>query len=271
MGAGRSALAPILDSHAHVFTRRLPLADRAASHPAYEYPAEAWIAELDRHGVTFGVVAAASLYGDYNDYTLDALKAHKRLRGTVIASPSTPMAELKAWADAGIVGVRLAWRKLGANLPDLTAFEYQKFLRRLADLNLHVQVLASAGQLPLLLPTLDSSGVRVVIDHFGGPELADGGVDSEGFVLLLRAIENGRTWVKLSAAYRVQEALRRPAAERLLAVAGPERLLWGSDAPFVGFEKVVDYDWTLRQFEALTPDPAVRRAISDTGLKFYFS
>jgi predicted TIM-barrel fold metal-dependent hydrolase len=270
MEAGRSALAPILDSHAHVFTRRMPLADRARAHPDYEYSAEAWTADLDRHGVTFGVIAAASLYGDYNDYTLEALKNHKRLRATVIAEASTPMAELKAMADAGVVGVRLAWRRL-TTFPDLASFEYQKFLRRLADLGMHVQILANASQLPAILPALDIAGVRVVVDHFGLPETHDGGVDSAGFKMLLRTIENGRTWVKMSAPYRVEEELRKPAADRLLAAAGPERLLWGSDAPFVGYEKSVDYEWTLRRFEELTPDAGVRRAISDTGLKFYFS
>ncbi len=52
---------------------------------------------------------------------------------------------------------------------------------------------------------------------------------------------------------------------------GPERLLWGSDCPFVGHEGAVSYRDTLDAFEAAVPDARTRRAISDTALKFYFS
>ena len=56
----------------------------------------------------------------------------------------------------------------------------------------------------------------------------------------------------------------------MLADAGPERLLWGSDAPFVGYEKRVDYARVLASFRSWVPDPAVRAAISRTALKLYF-
>ena len=58
---------PIVDGHAHVFTRRMPLRPDAWAHPDYEYPVELWLADMDAHGIAFGVLAAASLYGDYND------------------------------------------------------------------------------------------------------------------------------------------------------------------------------------------------------------
>ena len=258
---------PIVDCHAHVFTNRMPLAQSAWAHPDYEYAAEAFVADLDRHGIAFGVISAATLYGEYNDYTLEALKAHKRLRATAIATPTTSLEELRRLAAAGVVGVRFAWRRL-TETPDLRAYEYRRMLNRLADLGMHVQLLARAEQMPALLPALDETGVGVVIDHFGGPEA--GGADTQGFEAVLRAFGNGRTWVKLSASYRIGIDLAQACAAKLLNAAGPERLLWGSDAPFVGHEGKVDYVSALRAFEALVPDAKTRRAISDSGVKLYF-
>ncbi|MEJ0023534.1 MAG: amidohydrolase family protein [Alphaproteobacteria bacterium] len=257
--------APIVDCHAHIFVNRMPLAGAGAVHPDYEYAAEDFVADLDRHGVTFGVIAAATLYGDYNDYTLQALRNHKRLRGTIIAEPSIELSVLKAMADAGVVGLRFGWRKLKA-LPDLRGYEHRRLFYRLADLGLHAQVLARADQMAEILPALAETDVRVVIDHFGALDTNN----SADLDSVLHAVENGRTWVKLSAAYRVDPSIVGACVSRLLAAAGPERLLWGSDAPFVNFEKGVTYADTLRTFETLVPDPHARRAISDAALKLYF-
>jgi predicted TIM-barrel fold metal-dependent hydrolase len=60
------------------------------------------------------------------------------------------------------------------------------------------------------------------------------------------------------------------AAAQLLAAGGAERLLWGSDAPFVGKERDVTYARTLQMFQQIIPDPATRRRICDTALRFYF-
>ncbi len=66
-------------------------------------------------------------------------------------------------------------------------------------------------------------------------------------------------------------ALAQTAATRLLQVAGPERLLWGSDCPFVGHESSLTFADTLRSFQEWVPSAAARRKISDTALKLYFS
>ena len=60
----------------------------------------------------------------------------------------------------------------------------------------------------------------------------------------------------------------RACAQKLLAVAGPERLLWGSDAPFVGHaEPRPAYGEALRLFEELVPDERQRHAIGLTALR----
>lgn len=246
----------------------MPLKPDAWARPDYDYPVEAWLADMDAHGIAFGVLAAASLYGDYNDYTLWALGRHKRLRSTVVLDPATEPAALKAMRDQGVVGVRLQW-KPDAVLPDLRGFEYGKFLNRLADAGMHVELNCGGPQLHRLLPELEDRGIDVVVDHFGLLR-SPGGMEGDGFRTMLASVARGSTWVKISAGFRLESEMRKPAAERLIAEAGPERLIWGSDAPFVGMEDSMSYRQAVALFEDIIPDPAIRRRISDTALRFYF-
>lgn len=262
------AAPPIVDAHAHIMTRRMPFREDAWTRPEYEYTAEDFVADLDRHGIAFGIVTAASLYGDYNDYTLSALARYKRLRATVMLEPDVDAAAIRSLRDQGVVGVRMQW-KVDAEPPDFRSFRYRKFLNRLADCRMHVELNASAAQQAVVLPVLAAHGIDVVVDHFGLLRAPDG-MAGEGFQAILRAVALGRTWVKISAGFRLDPALRRTVAARLLAEAGGERLLWGSDAPFVGKEGAVSYGETLAQFQDLVPDPAVRRRISDAALRLCF-
>ncbi len=61
--------APIIDTHAHVYTLDMPQISEAWHRPSADASIDDYIAALDENNVTFGVLAAASLYGDYNDYS----------------------------------------------------------------------------------------------------------------------------------------------------------------------------------------------------------
>ncbi len=259
---------PVIDSHAHIFTSRMPFVDDAWIRPDYEYTDDDYLADLDRYGICFGVIAAASLYGDYNDYTLWALSRHRRLRATISPDPTADYEKLKRLREQGVVGVRLQLKER-APIPDVAGFEYRKYLNRLADCGMHLELNLSGAQLSEILPALEGRGVNVVVDHFGLLR-SPAGMEGDGFQALLRAIERGNVWVKISAGFRLAPDLMHAAAAKLLAAAGPERLLWGSDAPFVGKERDMSYEAALRIFRDIVPDPVIRRKISDTGLRFYF-
>ena len=94
-----------------------------------------------------------------------------------------------------------------------------------------------------------------------------------GFQAVLRAVDRGRTWVKLSAGYRLESPqVAKDCAQALLAHAGPERLLWGSDWPFAGFENSMRYEHAIASFKDWVPDANARRIIGgDTALKLYFA
>jgi predicted TIM-barrel fold metal-dependent hydrolase len=254
-----ASLPPVVDAHAHIFTRDMPFTSRAWTRPDFDFTAEHFLAELDQHGVTFGLIAAATLFGDYNEYTLASLKRHRRLRATVIVKPGTDqasVAELTRMADLGVVGVRLPLRRLN-ELPNLGDESYQSLFKSLADLGLHVEILAHGKDLPAVLPLIEASGVTIVIDHFADPDRQLG-------------VESGRTFIKLAASQRINPDVAKACAQRLLSVAGPERLLWGSDAPFIGHEHRPSYGDILREFEELVPDARHRHAIGLTALRGFF-
>jgi predicted TIM-barrel fold metal-dependent hydrolase len=260
---------PLVDAHVHVFTRDMPLIDNPRHAPTYSFTVEQLIATMDAHGVHHAVIAAASPWGDYNDYTIAALRAHPRLRGTVILKPTVERSILEAMKRDGVVGVRLPFIGL-AELPDITSFDYRRFLRRLADLDWHVHLHVEGERLPALIPLIEASGVKLVIDHLGRPE-PRAGVDGDGFKAMLRSIKKGRTWVKVSAGYRLGPAAADYARE-LVRVAGPDRLVWASDCPFVGHESQVRYQDTIDWLIECVSDQSVRRKLfGETALKLYFA
>lgn len=261
--------APLVDSHAHVFTTRLPMVDNPRHNPTYDYTTEDYIADLDRHGVKYAVLAAASLFGDYNDYAIDAVRKHKRLRTTVILKPGVDRMVMERMAADGAVGVRFMWMGV-ETLPDLTGYEYRRLLTRIRDLGWHVHLHLEGRRSAPVVKALEASGVNLVIDHFGTPDPAKG-VECEGFRNIIRTAGNGRTWIKMSAGYRVGADAANTYAAELLRCVPHDRLLWASDAPFVRFEQSVSYQSTIDDLHRWVPDAAARRKIGgENALALYF-
>jgi len=258
-----------IDAHVHVFTTDMPLIDNPRHAPKYSFTHEQLIATLDQNGIDRAVIAAASPWGDYNDYMLEALRVHpKRLRATAILKPTVDRFALEAMGREGFVGVRLPFISL-PKLPDITTFDYRALFRRLADLDWHVHPHVDGEDLPKILPTLEASGVKIVVDHLGRPDPKTG-VNSDGFKALLRSIDKGRTWVKVSAGYRLGPQAVAYARE-LVRVAGPDRLVWASDCPFVGHENQFSYGSTMDWLTECVPDAAAREKVfGATALKLYF-
>jgi len=274
--------APIVDCHAHVFERDLPFAADAWMAPDYDYTPHDYLAALDANGVHFGVLSGLSISGYYNDYTIAAARLSPRLRATAIVAPDTDPYTLRRMRDDGVVGLRFQLVRR-PQLPDFTDVAYRLLLRRVRDLDWHVHVAIEGTRLPPVLAALEMSGVRIVLDHFAHPS-PDAGVECAGYRAALDAVQRGRAWIKLSGGFRLagpdawrepdiapSEAIAATVAADLLSRAGPERLLWGSDAPFVGYEGRMTYAHALAHLRSWAPDPAMRRALSDTALRFYFA
>lgn len=261
-------LAPRIDCHAHIYHADMPLAADAWHRPPGEATAEQFLAEMHAAGVGHGVLAAASIYGDHNDYSLQATRADPTLRTSVIVAPTIAPAALEAMARDGAVGIRLQHRNRA--IPDLNAPDWQRLFGRLAELGWHVQLHDDLARLPPVIAAVERAGASLVIDHYGRPEDM-AALDGPAFAAMLDSIERGRTWVKISSEFRLSSrAIAQGAVARLLAVAGPERLLWGSDWPFAGFETSMTYAEAIDSYHALVPDAAVRAAIDRAAMTLYF-
>ena len=263
----QTQLGPLVDTHAHIYLTDQPLVGDASHRPERAFTTDDYLRTLDDHGVLFGVIAAPSFLGSYNDYTLDALSRHRRLRATAIVEPDIDLYSLKAMDSAGIVGIRFSLRGY-AGLPDLTTPVYKRLLRRVADLGWHVHLYAEGDRIAALAPKLLDAGVNLVIDHFGNPT-PDRGEASPGFQAALNGIQTGRCWVKISGPYRSPGCDHAALAATLLREAGTERLLFGSDWPFVGHEDKITFRHTIDWFDSFIPVSNARDAIGRTAARLY--
>ena len=110
---------PLVDTHAHVFRRDLPMSPEAITLPHHDFELDEYEAILDRHGVQYACIAAPSFLGTYNDYTLAAIADRPRFKTTVILDPATDPYILRLMDRDHAEGVRLSLRNQ-KTLPDFT-------------------------------------------------------------------------------------------------------------------------------------------------------
>lgn len=185
------------------------------------------------------VLVQASGHGFDNRAMLDALgRLGDRGRAVVVLPENTSHGELKALHAAGVRGVRLNIVTLptrhGGDLSQVIG-SYEKML---APLGWHLQVFAEPHSLVAMEGALRACRVPIVIDHMGLPDAAQG-IGQPGFQAVLRLAAAGHVWIKLAGADRITRSSGRlrdavPYMKALVAAA-PQRLVWGSDWPHIGF------------------------------------
>ncbi len=246
-----------VDTHAHVvgdtFVERRSYTPPPAPGPEY-------LRMLDATGMTYGVLIQVSVHGADNSVMLGVLAAHRdRLRGVAVVAPDVRDTELGRLADAGVVGLRL-------NTISGGGFGFDRIDRYeaiCAEMGWHLQLLTSTRRLEPVASRIARLRVPVVIDHLGDVEVA-GGLGQPGWKLLLELVRDG-IWTKLSGAFRLSSepgyADTVPFA-RELAEAAPDRCVWGSDWPQVGFwGRMPNVGELLDLLADWVPDPATRRAV----------
>ncbi|PRX33065.1 putative TIM-barrel fold metal-dependent hydrolase [Paraburkholderia sp. BL18I3N2] len=270
----RAAHIASVDTHAHVFERGLPLAQKRRYVPDYDATLDAYLAQLDTHGVSHGVLVQPSFLGTDCSYMLAALRrAPQRLRGVAVIERDCRIDTLMEMANAGIEGIRL--NLIGHADQPLDRWVSAQTLAHVRDLKWHVEVHAEAARLQGIVEPLLDAGMNVVVDHFGRPD-PDIGVKDVGFRRLLQLAATQRVWVKISAAYRNRRQLRpddddaHEAFHFLKAAFGVHRLMWGSDWPHTQFEADKDFTHSLELLRVLLPVEEERRVVlADTPAKFY--
>ncbi|WFU43980.1 amidohydrolase family protein [Bradyrhizobium sp. CB82] len=253
---------PAIDTHAHVFHRGLKLAPGRRYAPDYDAPLDLYLQQLDRNGMTNGVLVQPSFLGTDNSYLVDCLKAAGgRLRGIAVIDPAVPAEELAALDRAGVVGIRL--NLVGQTLPDLAAPEWKALLASVKSLGWQVEIQRNASDLAMLAPQLLDRGITVVLDHFALPD-PKLGVADPGFQGVLKLGATRNVWVKISAPYRngaAGESFAKEAYPLLRTACGLDRLLWGSDWPHTQFEATQTYEKNRRFLDEIVPDKGERAQV----------
>ncbi len=260
------------DCHAHVFgpkERYGHAADRLYTPPPVFV--EDYLAMLDALGIARAVVVQSGVHGTNNNVIVDAIaQSGGRLKGIALIDEKISDRELDALAAAGVRGFR-------ANLVAKVGVQFdaaKKLAQRVQRLGWHVQFLLDVESFPDLDRVLVDFPVEVMIDHMGRPDPRRG-IDAPGFRALIRLLESGRGWAKLSAPYRtsVQSAPYSdiaPYAHALVAAA-PGQLVWGTDWPHVMLDTAMPNDADLCDLlAAWVPAAATRnRILVDNPARLY--
>jgi 2-pyrone-4,6-dicarboxylate lactonase len=276
------------DCHMHVlgpFDRYPLAADRAYNVP--EALLEAHERMKRRVGLQRTVFVQASGHGNDNRAMLAALaELGERGRGIAVVAPGSELNELENLQTAGIRGLRLNLVTMRSRYSDDPAKLVGDYERLCAPLGWHLQVFADGATLQALEPVLQRCRVNVVIDHMGLPD-ASAGIAQPGFQALLRLMREGHLWAKLAGADRITRTSGRlrdaiPFMQALVSAA-PQRLVWGSDWPHIGFHsgqqvhgdaalpyRDVDVGALLEVlFEAVPDAAAIRAILSDNPARLY--
>jgi 2-pyrone-4,6-dicarboxylate lactonase len=261
------------DTHLHLFgpAARFPF-DPASHYVSDDALPETYIALQNRLGLSRAVVISGGAYGRNYDVLADALaRFPDRFRGIALLPDHIAAAELDRLDRLGVRGVRFITAARGTQLPTLSP----ALAGRVAAYGWHVQfyplgtdIIEHAEQL-LALPN------TIVLDHFASIP-ATGGVDQPAFTTLLRMLDTGRVWVKLSGPMRCATgdfpyADVTPLARALVRYA-PERMVWGTDWPHVNMNgRAMPNDGDLVDlFGEWVPDePTRKRILVDNPCELY--
>ncbi len=221
------------DTHFHVFE---PGYDTVPD-PLYAFPdgnLQQYLRVLNWLGIERMVLVQPTYYGTDNSLLVDVLKkVGPQCRGVVRIEEDAPDKELDAYHDLGVRAIRLdLFTRASWPLEDIVAY-----VRRMADRarprGWHLQFYTPGTVVRDLLPFFEDFEDVFVIDHMGYMKESDGLTQAD-FDRLVRVLDGGSCYIKLSGAYRI--AKDKPLSSvkplgRALVEARPNRLVWGSDWP----------------------------------------
>lgn len=213
------------------------------------------------------LVIQSSTHGTDHACLLDAIgQFGPSARGVAMVDATVSHAELARLTQAGVRGARCLMTPGGV----LSWEEVPALSARIQDHGWHTNLQMRGNTFPERFDVIRALPGPVVIDHLGlfsrpiGPEHSE-------VQILLRLLDTGRVWVKLSAPYGgglmgpPPFTAAWPLARALIHHA-PERMLWGSDWPHTFMTEVYklppgDPATLLDLLLEWTDDPKVRRHI----------
>jgi D-galactarolactone isomerase len=259
------------DTHMHIYDAAAPSAPGAPM-PG-DYTPAMYRALQERLGLERVIVVQPNAYRDDNRVTLAAVKTlGAGAKAVAVVRPDVSDAELERLTRAGAVAQRIFNLPYGA----VPLAEMDPVMARVHPFGWHANIQLDGRDLPKYEEQIRRLPGRFVIDHVG-KFLEPVPPDHESFRSLLRLVETGRCWVKLSAPY---ETSRRGAPRyedvgalvMALVKAAPKRMLWASNWPHPGEPRdaMPDDADLLDLLLEWAPDESVRRRIlADNAVELY--
>ena len=251
------------DCHFHIFG---PEAEYPYAEPRRYTPVQ--VLENDYRkmagvlGLERGVVVQASPYGADNARVLEAIRVlGPGYVGVGVVDADASEERLDELNRLGIRGARINMASGGRSGIE----RMSELAAKIKDFGWHMQFHLHAGQLPVYEEQFWKLPVDVVFDHMGLFP-ADLPITHPDFQMLLRLLESGNVWVKLSGAERISRSGSPyhdaiPVA-RALIDAAPERVVWGTDWPHTNVKPIIPNDGELLDLLAeFAPEDSVRRRI----------
>jgi 2-pyrone-4,6-dicarboxylate lactonase len=247
------------DSHCHIFGPHdvFPYAARRPFTPP-DAPKEQLRALHEFLGVGRAVLVQSAVHGADHAALLDALDSRPDdYRGVALLGPDASRDVVAELDEHGVCGVRF---HLTAHLgvPPRNS-EIDAVLALVRPFGWHAAFHVFGKDLVAHQDYLAAVEGPVVIDHMARVDLSD---DAAGDCLL-RLLDRGNVWVKLSAPERIS---RQPAPfadavrfARSLAEHAPDRVVWGTDYPHPNIPgEMVDDGALVDLVPLIAPDPVVR-------------
>jgi len=261
------------DTHMHVYGSPVKYLEAPTSKlKPPSAPLSEYRKVMERLGLERVVVVQPASYGYDNSCTMDSVaELGDDARAVVVVGPEERDVDLERLTRQGACGVRfhmfpggvLTWEQIESTAARVHAFDW------------HVQLQMDGRALHERFDLLRRLPGRLVIDHTG-KFLEPVGVDHPGFVALLRLVETGRVWVKLSAPYETSKT-GAPEFEdvgvlaRALAKAAPERMLWASNWPHPSVQSKPDDAMLLDVLlHWIGDEAAIRKILVDNPAGLYF-
>lgn len=171
--------------------------------------------------------------------TLDALQQFgANSRGVIVIDCEAPLPDLASMSDLGVRGIRVNF--VSPQTWGRTDEERLVKTARIAEsMGWHIQIYARSQQIAELENTISKLHVPIVIDHMGSFPVQSTSQPVAGHLAILRLLQKGRTWLKLSGPYIMSKAATAGYVDldpiaRTYVAAAVERLVWGSDWPHRG-------------------------------------
>ncbi len=208
------------------------------------------------------LVGPNSGYGEDNSCLLDVIaRSGGRFKGIAVVPNEASEDDLSDLKRQGIVGVAFNATFHGVDYYRDT----EPLIRRLAGLDLFLQLQGEGNQLASLVRLVEGCDVKILIDHCGRPDL-ELGPSQPGFAALLELGRSARAVVKLSGLAKYSRAAfpyedTWPYVRALVDSFGLDRCLWGSDWPFLRAPERLDYGPLLSIVDRLFPEPQDRRKL----------